>query len=95
MLKGLILENFKSFSERQYIPLAPLTLIYGANSSGKSSILQSLLLIKQTIEAGRSNDSLFTPKGNLVDLGSFQQTFASTTMFSSGVIALGGRVSHP
>ncbi len=56
MLSALILENFKAFGTRQTIPLAPITLIFGANSAGKSSILQSLLLLKQTLEQSGSND---------------------------------------
>ena len=42
MINEIQLENFKSFSALQKIPLKPITLIYGANSSGKSSILHSL-----------------------------------------------------
>ncbi|MDX1994777.1 MAG: DUF3696 domain-containing protein [bacterium] len=51
MLTRLKLTNFKSWRERDRdIELAPVTLLFGTNSSGKSSILQSLLLIKQTAE---------------------------------------------
>ena len=31
------------------VPLAPVTLLLGSNSSGKSTLLQSLLLLKQTV----------------------------------------------
>ena len=48
MFKKITLENFKGFATNQSIEIKPITLIYGANSSGKSSILQSLLLMKQT-----------------------------------------------
>ncbi len=48
----LVLENFKSFRAFEEINLAPLTLIYGPNSSGKSSILQSIQLIAGTIQSG-------------------------------------------
>lgn len=45
MLSGLILENFKAFGGRHpIIPLAPITLIFGANSAGKSSIIDALAL---------------------------------------------------
>ena len=47
MLKRIKLENFKSWKQLD-IELAPLTLLFGTNSSGKTSILQSLLLLKQT-----------------------------------------------
>ncbi|MCC6176111.1 MAG: DUF3696 domain-containing protein [Chloroflexi bacterium] len=70
MLGALILDNFKAFGSRQVIPLAPITLIFGANSAGKSSILQSLGLLKQTINRVDARDLLLLPRGELVDLGS-------------------------
>jgi type I restriction-modification system DNA methylase subunit len=57
--------GFKSFGDEQRVPLAPITLIYGPNSSGKSSLIQGLLLLKQSIDA----DDLVT-QGKLVDAGS-------------------------
>ncbi len=48
---GLTIEGFKSFWKNQYIPILPLTILAGANSSGKSSSMQPLLLLKQTLEA--------------------------------------------
>src|SRR4051812_6868941 len=72
MLSGLILENFKAFGKRQTIPMAPITLLFGANSAGKSSILQSLLLLQQTMQhRGLANYLEF--KGRLTDLGSFRE----------------------
>ncbi len=43
--------GFKSIREEQSIEIRPLTILAGANSSGKSSIIQPLLLMKQTLEA--------------------------------------------
>ncbi len=43
-------KGFKSISEEQEIDIYPLTILAGANSSGKSSIMQPLLLLKQTLE---------------------------------------------
>ncbi len=43
--------GFKSIRQECSIDIAPLTILAGANSSGKSSMLQPLLLIKQTLEA--------------------------------------------
>src|SRR5947199_7638151 len=43
--------GFKSISQEQSIEIRPLTVLAGANSSGKSSIMQPLLLLKQTLEA--------------------------------------------
>jgi predicted ATPase len=47
MLTHIQLNHFKSW-ENLEIELAPLTILFGANSSGKSSVLQALLLLKQT-----------------------------------------------
>lgn len=47
----IAVEGFKSIVNRQEIEIAPLTILAGANSSGKSSIMQPLLLLKQTLEA--------------------------------------------
>jgi hypothetical protein len=43
--------GYKSIVEKRRIELRPLTLLAGANSSGKSSMMQPLLLLKQTLEA--------------------------------------------
>lgn len=48
MLEQLRLRHFKCF-EKLDLPLAPLTLLSGANASGKSSVLQALVLLHQTI----------------------------------------------
>src|SRR5438270_4404367 len=42
--------GFKSISDLQRVEIRPLTILAGANSSGKSSMLQPLLLLKQTLE---------------------------------------------
>jgi predicted ATPase len=47
----IAVEGFKSISKRQSIEIAPLTILAGANSSGKSSIMQPLLMLKQTLES--------------------------------------------
>ena len=45
------IEGFKAIGDRVDVELRPLTLLAGANSSGKSSLMQGVLLLKQTIEA--------------------------------------------
>src|SRR5277367_3885550 len=47
----IAVEGFKSIVTRQEIEIRPLTILAGANSSGKSSIMQPLLMLKQTLEA--------------------------------------------
>lgn len=73
MFKKITLENFKGFSFEQMIQIKPITLIYGANSSGKSSILQSLLLLKQTLEQSNDKNAILLSKGKYVDLGNYNE----------------------
>jgi predicted ATPase len=48
MFSRLRLVNFKAWSDTGDVDLRPITMILGTNSSGKSSLIQSLLLLKQT-----------------------------------------------
>jgi len=50
-IQSLTVEGFKSIDVERTIDIRPLTILAGANSSGKSSIIQPLLLLKQTLEA--------------------------------------------
>ena len=50
-ITAVSLRGFKSHAAKNRIDVRPLTIIAGANSSGKSSIVQPLLLMKQTLEA--------------------------------------------
>jgi AAA15 family ATPase/GTPase len=70
MFKSLLIDNFKGFSKPQKVKLAPITLIYGPNSSGKSSIIQALMLLKQTIIRPTESGGL-TSTGEYVDLGAY------------------------
>jgi predicted ATPase len=68
-LSKLSLTNFKCFSD-ETIPLAPLTLLAGLNGMGKSSVLQSLLLLRQSYLEGSLQEGRLLTAGPLVDLGS-------------------------
>lgn len=52
MIRSVHLTNFKCFQEEQ-IPLNRLTVLSGGNGVGKSSVIQSLLLLRQTIDRTR------------------------------------------
>ena len=72
MLTGIYLENFKAFGPKgTHVPLAPITLIFGENSAGKSSIIQSILLMKQSLDSRLGN--YLEPRGELVDLDTLQE----------------------
>ena len=47
----IAVQGFKSLYDEQRIEVRPLTILAGANNSGKSSIMQPLLMMKQTLEA--------------------------------------------
>ena len=51
-ITAISVQGFKSLADQSRIEIRPLTILAGANSSGKSSIMQPLLLMKQTLEAG-------------------------------------------
>lgn len=74
MLKRLNLENFKVWRQLR-LPLGRVTGLFGGNSTGKSSILQFLLMLKQTKNASDPKVVLhFGDRGggDFVELGSFQ-----------------------
>lgn len=73
MLKALGLANFKAFAAAQRIPIRPLTLIFGPNSSGKSSIIHSVVLARHAIETGQLDTHRTHIGGEAVDLGGFNQ----------------------
>src|SRR5437016_4394169 len=69
----LAVEGFKSIVNRQEIEIAPLTILAGANNSGKSSMIQPLLLMKQTLEAPYDPETLlfYGPNVNLTSADQF------------------------
>jgi predicted ATPase len=72
MITELELENFKPFGTKQTAALAPITLVYGPNSGGKSSIIQSLLLLRQSFDVSQESSFRLISKGDLIDLGTFR-----------------------
>ena len=74
MLKQLSIKNFKGWKDTGNIRMAPITLFFGANSSGKSSIGQFLMMLKQTVESP-DRKAVFYPggKNSAVQLGSYQE----------------------
>ncbi len=81
MIEGITkiaVKGFKSIAEECAIDIRPLTILAGANSSGKSSIMQPLLLLKQTLEAP------YDPGPLLIDGPNVQ--FTEAAQFLSTVI---------
>jgi predicted ATPase len=61
VIDRLTLRNFKAFQDMS-LPLGPLTLLTGLNSSGKSSVLQAIALLRQSYEAGDLEASRYLPE---------------------------------
>ena len=67
------LNNFKSIDNEKNLQFRPLTIFTGANSSGKSTILQSILLVTQTLQSPIASRSIllngwFKKFGNYSDI---------------------------
>ncbi|EIM62764.1 AAA family ATPase [Desulfobacter postgatei] len=73
MITSLHLGNFKAFAKTQNIPVKPLTLIFGANSAGKSSIIHSLAMAHEAMRTGELDLFRTDIGGSSIDLGGFKQ----------------------
>src|ERR1700730_13107714 len=74
MLSSFSIGNFKAFGPAQNIPLRPITLIFGPNSAGKSSIIHALLLARHALDHEGKLDVFKTDVGgDSVDLVGFRQ----------------------
>ena len=71
MINALRLQNFKPFEE-QALGFKPLTLLSGLNSTGKSSVLQALLLLRQSYQQGLLPYKGLGLNGDLVRIGTAQ-----------------------
>lgn len=71
MLTSLEIQNFKGVAARQRIEFAPLTLLFGPNSAGKSSILQAIVYLHELIERGAADVDRTELGGNVLELGGF------------------------
>src|SRR5579864_361088 len=81
----IAVEGFKSIADRQEIEIAPLTILAGANSSGKSSIMQPLLMLKQTLDTPYDPGPLEIDGGN-VKFTSSDQFLSRTQDGASGAL---------
>ena len=68
MIRTIGISNFKLFKDKTNVPLSNLNLLTGVNGKGKSSVLQILLLLNQSINYSRSTNNIIL-NGNNVRLG--------------------------
>jgi predicted ATPase len=73
VLRGLRLQNFKAWRDTGPIELAPLTVFFGSNSSGKSSLNHFLMMLRQTVRSPDRNSVFdFGDENAAARLGSFR-----------------------
>ena len=96
MLTRLRLQNFKCWQDTGDIPLKPITGFFGANSSGKTSLIQALLLLKQTAES-RDRGLVFDFGDDKapVDLGDFESVIYGHDLSRALRIALDWKAPNP
>lgn len=71
MITGISIENFKGIRERVEVKLKPLTLLFGPNSAGKSTILHALHYAREVFERHNLDADRTITGGDFVDLGGF------------------------
>jgi len=72
MIKNISFDNFKRFKSETIDLEKPITLLYGENSSGKSSILKGLVAILQTFSWTRNKHEPLVTQGEYANLGIFK-----------------------
>ena len=93
MITSMRMKNFKSWQDSGEVKLAPLTGFFGTNSSGKSSLLQMLLLLKQTI--GTEEILFFGDENSLVNLGDFREVIHGHRLHLRLGFELACKLTHP
>lgn len=73
-ITAIIVKGYKAIADEIKMEIAPLTILAGANSSGKSSVMQPLLLMKQTLQATYDPGALLL-NGSHVKFTSAKQLF--------------------
>ena len=92
MITHIRVKNFKSWQDTDIVKLAPLTGFFGTNSSGKSSLLQMLLLLKQTV--GKDEVLFFGDEKSLVNLGNFQEVIHGQELGNELYLGMSCKLSH-
>lgn len=93
MLTHLHIKNFKAWRDTGPIRLAPLTVIFGANSAGKSSLGHLLLALKQTaLSADRKRPLHLGDENALIDLGTFAECLHNHDLKNALEFELGWKI---
>ena len=96
MITHIRMKNFKSWKDSVEVKLAPLTGFFGTNSSGKSSLLQMLLLLKQSMEHEDSREIFFFGDENsYVNLGDFREVIHDNNVEEPLELGFGCQIQNP
>lgn len=71
-ITAITIENFKGIREPVRVELKPITLLFGPNSAGKSTIVQALHYAREIFERQNLNPDRTLLGGNSIDLGGFE-----------------------
>jgi predicted ATPase len=74
VLTAILLDGFRCFTEPTRVTLGPLTVLAGANSAGKSSMIRALLALMQSEQQPMEGHVRLS--GEWVDIGSFRQALS-------------------
>jgi predicted ATPase len=90
MITDLSFANFKSWKNVDNLKLKKITGLFGSNSSGKTSILNLLLMLKQTVESPDRKQILsFGTERDYIQLGSYEDIIFNHTTESNLDITIG------
>jgi hypothetical protein len=71
MINKITIQNFKSIKDKVEIDLKPITLLFGPNSAGKSTVVQAIHYMKEILERNNTDPGKTDLGGEVVDLGGF------------------------
>ncbi len=91
MLKSWSIQNFKPILDSGELQLKPVTILAGRNSSGKSSLIQSILMIAQTL-ADPLPEPALKPHASIVQLGTLDDVLCEFS--DSRTISIQFELSH-
>lgn len=96
MLTHLHIKNFKAWKDTGAIRLAPLTVLFGANSAGKSSLGHLLLALQQTARSSDRKRALHLgDTSSLIDLGTFTDCLHGHNLKQPLTFEIGWNIPKP
>ncbi len=90
MIKKINISNFKCFKEGEIFDFSNLTILSGTNSSGKSSLIQSILLGGNTADGHIGGNDIFEYLSNLGDFDNLKNRYVNPKEFSIEITFVDG-----